>query len=794
LLAPLDPEKLYHPCDPEALALETTLDLEPLEGALGQERAFESLEFGVGVRHEGYNIYVMGSTGLGKHTLVRQALERRAREEARPADWCYVDNFRDRHAPITLRLPAGQGRELRHDMEQLIEDLLNAIPAAFQSTEYQRRSQEIHDEFKQREEAASSELSKNAEARGIALLHTPSGFTLAPVRDDKIIGPAEFEKLSEQEQERIGKAIETLKKELKATMEQIPIWQREMRKRVKALSQETTEITVSQLIRELESKYREQPQVLTYLGQVSADIIEHGELFLQESKDGSKPSPQDAEFTRYRVNVLVDNADTQGAPVVLADNPTYQNLIGRIEHMAQMGTLITDFTLIKPGALHHANGGYLVLDADKLLTHPFAWDGLKRVLSAREIRIESLERLLSLASTISLEPEPIPIDLKVVMIGERLLYYLLKYYDPRFSVLFKVASDFAEHLPRAPDNDRLYARLIATLLRERKLRPLERAAVARVVEHSARRAEDGERLSLQTGGLLDLLREADYWAGKAGRDCVLRDDVQHAVDAQIRRVSQLRERLQEEILRNTLLIDTDGAQLAEVNGLSVVQMGDMAFGTPTRISATARLGSGEVVDIEREVEQGGHIHSKGVMILTSFLGRRFARHQPLSLSASLVFEQTYGEVEGDSASAAELCALLSAIGDVPLSQSLAVTGSINQHGEVQAIGGVNEKIEGFFEICRARGLTGRQGVVIPEANVKHLMLRRDLIDAVSEGRFHVYAARTIEQIMELLTGLAAGVPDSEGLFPEGSFNRLVQQRLAEWSALRHQYASPEREG
>jgi lon-related putative ATP-dependent protease len=787
LLRPLDPDLLYHRCDAEGLPFEHTDELEPLDESLGQERALEALEFAASMEHEGYNVYVMGSTGLGRHTLVHKTLDACSRDQAPPSDWCYVNNFRDHHSPVALRLPAGRGGEFRRDMEQLVEDLINAISAAFQSSELQRRAQEIHDEFKALEEEASTALGKRAEEQGIALLHTPNGFTLAPVRDDKMLEPDEIEKLSEEEQQRIAKAIEELKKELKTIIEKIPIWQREMRKRFKALHREITQMTVSELMRELENKYQDLPQVLAYLEQVREDVIEHGEQFRQEGPEDSQPHPKDTILIRYRVNLLVNNAQTEGAPVVVCDNPTYQNLIGRIEHVAHMGTLTTDFTLIKPGALHHANGGYLILDADKVLTQPFSWGALKRVLTAREIHIEPLERLLSLAGTISLEPQPIPVDIKVVLIGERLIYYLLKHYDPRFSLLFKVASDFAEDLVRVPENDELYARLVAKLAKQEQLAPFDRDAVARAVEHSARLAGDGEKLSLRTDALLDLLRESDYWARKAGRKLIAREDVQRAVDSANRRLSQLRERLHEEILRDTLMIDTDGAQLAQVNGLAVFQLGDHSFGTPTRISATARVGSGEIVDIERETEQGGTIHSKGVMILGAFLGRRFARNQPLSLSASLVFEQTYGEVEGDSASVAELCALLSAIGDLPLNQSLAVTGSVNQHGEVQAIGGVNEKIEGFFDICRARVLSGKQGVVIPETNVKHLMLRQDLIDAVRAGRFHIYAAKTVEQVMELLTGLSAGVPNAEGLFPRSTVNGLIQARLLEWTALRQQF-------
>jgi lon-related putative ATP-dependent protease len=492
---------------------------------------------------------------------------------------------------------------------------------------------------------------------------------------------------------------------------------------------------------------------------------------------------------RYEVNVLVDHGESEGAPVIYEDNPTFQNLVGRVEHVAQMGTLLTDFTLIKAGTLHQANGGYLILDARKVLTQPYAWDGLKRTLRSGKIRIESVGQMLSLVSTISLKPEPIPLNVKVAILGEQLLYYLLWQLDPDFRELFKVAADFAGDIDRSEDNQRLYARLIATLGRREQLRPFERTGVARVIEHSARVAGDSEKLSTQVRGLADLLREADYWAGQTGKDAVTAAEVQRAIDARVYRSDRMRERSQEAILRDTVLIDTDGAQVGQVNGLSVISLGDFWFGRPTRITAQVRLGKGKVIDIEREVELGGPIHSKGVLILSGFLGGRYAGERPLSLSASLVFEQSYAGIEGDSASSAELYALLSRISGIPIKQSLAVTGSVNQLGRVQAIGGVNAKVEGFFDVCKARGLTGDQGVLIPTSNVKHLMLRHDVVEAVESGQFHVYAVDTIDQGIEILTAQPAGEPDAAGDYPEGSVNHLVQARLSELIEKRMAFAA-----
>jgi lon-related putative ATP-dependent protease len=490
---------------------------------------------------------------------------------------------------------------------------------------------------------------------------------------------------------------------------------------------------------------------------------------------------------RYQVNVLVDHSESEGAPVIYEDNPTYQNLVGRVEHMAQMGALLTDFSLIKAGTLHQANGGYLILDARKVLTQPYAWDGLKRVLQSGKIRIESVGQMLSLVSTISLEPEAIPLQVKVALFGEQLLYYMLWQLDPDFRELFKVAADFASDMDRSDDSQQLYARLIATLVRQDELRPFDRSAVARVIEHSARTVGDADKLSTQMRGLNDLLQEADYWAGQSKKEAVTAADVQRAIDAQIFRSDRMRERAQEAILRETLLIDTEGAQVGQVNGLSVISLGNFWFGRPSRITAQVRLGKGEVIDIEREVKLGGPLHSKGVLILSGFLGARYAGESPLSLSASLVFEQSYGGVDGDSASSAELYALLSAIAQVPIKQSLAVTGSVNQFGQVQAIGGVNAKIEGFFDICLARGLTGEQGVLIPAANVKHLMLRQDVVEAVEKGQFHVYSVETIDQGIDILTGVPAGEPDEVGCYPEGTINYRVKKRLSELAEKRQAF-------
>ena len=781
----LAPEALCKRCDPERLAFETTAELPDLTEVLGQARATEAIRFGIGIRRDGYNLYVLGEPGTGRRTVVHRFLEQRAAAEPAPSDWCYINDFEQPHKPRVLRLPAGTGARLRRDMEQLMEDLRAAIPAAFESEEYRSRRHELEEELKERREGAFDALRGEAEKHDIALIRTPGGMAFAPTRAGEVVSPEDFEKLPEPERKRIETAIASLQERLERIVHQLPQWRREGQRKIRDLDRDVTMSAVGQHIAELKKEYAALAEVLAYLDAVQQSVIENADDF-KRTEEGPELSVFGISISRgagapslrqYTVNLLVDHGATRGAPVVYEDNPTFNGLIGRAEHLAQMGALVTDFTLIKPGALHRANGGYLMLDARKVLLQPYAWEGLKRALASREVRVESLGQALSLVSTVSIEPAPIPLDVKVVLFGERLLYYLLHHYDPEFGELFKVAADFEDRMDRDPDGDRLYARLIATLARKENLLALDRAACARVIEQAARMAADTDKLSVRLRDIADLLREADYWAREDKRQVVTAADVQHALDAKIYRTDRVRQRLQEEIVRGTILIDTHGAKVGQINGLSVVDLGEFAFGHPSRITARARLGKGEVLDIQREVELSGPIHSKGVLILSGFLGARYCPDRPLSLAASLTFEQTYGEVEGDSASSAELYALLSALAEAPIRQSFAVTGSVNQHGEIQAIGGVNEKIEGFFDVCKRRGLTGEQGVLIPAANVRHLMLRHDVVQAVAEGKFHIYPVATIDQGIEILTGLPAGERDENGLFPDGSINERAEVKL-----------------
>ena len=788
---PLDPALLCRRCDPQSLSFKTTDEIEDLDRIIGQPRAVDAVRFGIEIRHGGYNIFALGHPGTGRHALVHQFLTEKAASMPPPQDWCYVNNFAQPHKPRALKLTAGRGIALQQDMERVIEDLRTAIPATFETEEYRARKQVVEEEFKERQEKAIGAVEQEAQAQGIAMLRTPVGLVFAPVVDGEILPPDKFEALPEAERRRLEEKVAALKERLQQTLHKMPRMEREVREKIKALNREVTTFAVGHLIEELRKDYEDLPDVVRYLEEVQEDVVENSDDFRRPEETPSlmgiplpamKPS-----FARYQVNLLVDHSAAKGAPVIDGEFPTYQNLLGRIEHLAQMGALTTDFTLIKAGLLHKANGGYLLLDAQRVLSQPFAWEGLKQALRAGNVQIESLAQALSLVSTVSLEPEPIPLDLKVVLVGPAWIYYLLCQLDPDFNDLFKVAADFEDQIPRTAENSDLYVRMIATVARKEKLRPLDRGAAARVIDRSARMAGDGEKLSARLRSVTDLLRETDYWAGQAGRKVATAEDVERAIGAQIHRSDRLRERVQEEIRRGTILIDMQGAKTGQVNALSVIDLGQFVFGRPSRITARVRLGSGDVLDIEREVELGGPIHSKGVLILSSFLGGRYAVDRPLSLSASLVFEQSYSGVEGDSASCAELCALLSALAEAPIRQSLAVTGSVNQHGEVQAIGGVNEKIEGFFDLCHAAGLTNEQGVLIPASNVKHLMLSQEVVDAAAAGRFHIYAVETFDQGIELLTGIVAGERDASGGFPEGTINQRVEARLIDLSEKRARY-------
>lgn len=786
---PLPPGKLYRHADLSALAFATTDDLDPLPGLPGQARVEEAIGLGAAIGARGFNIFAIGRAGARIGESIHALLEQTARSRPAPPDWVYVSAFATPHRPRALSLPPGRGPELQDALAEMMEELRAALPAMFEGEDYQRRRSAIDASLHGQAEAAFTALAEKAETKGVAIIRTPMGFAVAPAKDGKVVPPEEFAGWSEEKQAAQRQHIEAIEKELEQTLRAIPRFEKQRRDAVRALDRETAKFVIDQAVDDAAKPFAALPAVTEHLEAVRADLIEHVQLFLEQPGQGADALPPGlrvgSPLDRYAVNVLVTrNGDAIGAPVVEELHPTLGNLLGRIEHLPIQGALVTNFRMIRPGALHRANGGTIVIDARALLTEPFSWEALKRALTRGEIVIEDLARFVGLTQTVSLEPDPIPLNAKVVLVGERFLYYLLYAYDPEFAQHFKVLADFDDEAPRTPEGEAMLARLVAMLARQGKARPLDRDAVARTVEHAARLAGDQERLTLLVEDLRDLVIEAGHWAGAAGRAAATRADMDRAIAEQRRRQERPVLLTRESILRGLALIDTAGMRVGQVNGLSVLGIGGLAFGRPTRITARVRPGGGRILDIEREVELGGPIHSKGVLILSGFIAGRYATDAGMSLQASLVFEQSYGEVEGDSASAAELIALLSAVGGLPLRQDLAITGSVNQHGDIQPIGGVNEKIEGFFEICAARGLTGTQGVIIPASNVQHLMLREEVVEACAEGRFAIHAVSGIDEALALLTGRPAGARGVEGRFPYGSVNGRVEAALARFARLR----------
>ena len=793
----LSPAELERPCRPEDIPFATTDDARLVEGIVGQERAVGALRFGVGIRGHGYNLFALGPPGVGKRTLLRELLEQRPDPAAVPSDWCYVHDFGAPERPRALELPAGTGTRLAEDMERAVTELRVAMQSAFDGEEYRTRNHKLVGSFEARQERALAQVRDAAKPNDIGVVRTDSGVAVAALVEGAPIEPDKFDALPQERRERLNVELERVGGEVEVLLGKFDEWGREHRDATDALDRETAAAVAGRVLAGLRARYAELPAVLDYLSQVELDVIDSADELLEESAEELESTMRRAlkseqtdgpSLHRYEVNVLVDSSKLTGAPVVYEANPTHGNLIGRIEHESQFGALITNFTLIKAGALHRAVGGYLILDALRVLEQPLAWDALKQTLRSGEIRLEAPGQTLGLVPTVSLEPAPVPLGrTKLILLGDRALYYQLAEADPDLLELFKVLLDFEEDLERRPETQALYANLVATLVKKEGLRPFDRGSVARVIEQAARSAEDSSKLSMHMRRIADLLREADFWAGEAHHAVATAADVQTAIDAQRHRGGRAQEQLQEAIRRGDVLIDTAGERSGQVNGLSVYQLGEQAFGHPTRITARVRLGKGEVIDIEREVKLGGPIHSKGVLILAGFLGARYAQRVPLSVSATVVFEQSYGSVEGDSASLAELCALLSALSGVPARQSLALTGSVNQQGEAQSIGGVNEKIEGFFDVCRDAGLTGDQGVIIPKSNVKNLMLRRDVVEAVESGRFQVYAIDDVDDAIALLTGRLAGARDDAGRFAEGSVNALVEARLVSFAEGAREY-------
>jgi len=771
-------------CDTEQFDFETTDDLPELEDTIGQERALRSIEFSLGMSESGFNLYISGEAGTGRTSSIMNLLKKRAKTEPAPHDWCYVHNFKSPDNPIALALKAGMGSELEKDMAELLTNVRNDIPKALESKDYENQKTAIVLQHQEKNNTIFSALEQEAQEKGFSLQRTVSGLVMIPQKEGRNFTQEEYEALPAEEKKKIDDIGNELKEKLADLVSQIRENEKIVKENLAKLDRSLGMSAVGHYIEPLKEKYAEFSRVLTYLDDVQEDILLNLEDFKgiqqQPPFPGLKLPTQTPSFERYIVNLFVDNCEQCGAPVVFEANPTYNNLFGRVDHIMQAGGVATtNFTLIKPGALHKAGNGYLVVNARDILTSPFSWDALKRCIRNSEIKIEDVLEQYRIITVVSLKPEPIPMQAKIIMIGSPWIYYLLFNVEPDYRKFFKVKADFESRVTNTPETIKDFALFISSHCSREQLRPFDRGAVAGIIEYSGRMVEDQEKFSTQFMEIADLIREADFWAGREGSSTVTRTYVKQAIDEKIYRSNLAEERLQELIADGTILVDTSGSEVGQVNGLSVMTLGDYAFGRPSRVTARVFMGKGGMVNIEREVKLSGPIHDKGVLILTGYLGGKFAHDKPLSFSASICFEQSYGGIDGDSASSTELYALLSSLSGIPLKQGIAVTGSVNQLGKVQPIGGVNYKIEGFFAVCKAKGLTGEQGVMIPRSNLRNLMLKDEGVEAISAGRFHLWSVETIDQGIEILTGVPAGEKGPDGSYPEGTINQKVDMRLRE---------------
>ena len=772
---PLTTDKLRRFQDPDSFSFETTGDLPASSHIIGQPRGTRAIEFGIGIESQGYNIYVLGNTGTGRTTAIERFLQERTRHRPTPEDWIYVHNFTTPHEPRAIELPAGEGAVFQERMERLIANLKVDLPQAFDTDTYRDTIEAVHQAFEDERAELLRGLQHKAAAANLALLKTPSGYLVAPVQDGRQLSPADLQQMPVAQRQGLEQQRQALTGELEEVLQQIHQMEQQARLEMKQIDRQVADTAVQHHFENLRALYQGQTEMLLYLEEVRQDV-------LNQIDDFTPPLDRSEviDLSRYEVNVIIDNARTAGAPVVVEANPTFHNLFGRLEYEMRSGYLSTHFTNVRGGSLHRANGGYLIMDAQDLVRNGDAWEGLKRAIKAQAIQVQpqaTVDAGRVLAK--SLDPEPIPLAVKVILIGSLGLYYYLHEQDEDFSTLFKVRADFNSTMPRHEEHVEEYALFIARLCHEENLPHFDRTAVAKIVEYGSRLAEHQEKLSTLFGTIADLIREAGYWAGGNDRTLVTAADVQQALAERTQRANRMEEELLEQILDGSIFIATEGSVVGQVNGLAIIETGDYSFGQPGRITARTFMGEEGVVHIERETEMSGPIHEKGVLTLTGYMGGTYAQHQPLSLTASLTFEQNYVMIDGDSASCSELYAMLSSLGEIPVRQGIGVTGSVNQRGEVQPIGGVNEKIEGFFRLCRTRGLTGEQGVVIPASNADNLMLHEDVVAAIGEGQFHIWSINHIDEGIELLTGVPAGRRDESGEYPEGTVHHRVQTRLFE---------------
>ena len=785
-------EKLRNVCDTNFLHCESTKDLVPLSEIIGQERAVRALKFGLGIKEHGFNMYVAGYPGTGRKTAVKNFVEAQAKLQPVPPDWCYVNNFGNQYEPKAIKLPAGKGKEFREDMKNFIENAKTAFPKAFESDDYIAKREATIKGLENQRKQLIDELSIKAQREGFVIQTTPIGILLIPVLDGKPLSEEEMLALPQKTKEKFSEKREALEIEFRNTMRLLIDMERKIHEALKKLNKEVALYALGNQVESLMEKYNSTLEVTAYLKEVENDILDNLQQFIRRGEPEQQllfPMPwmKEEPYKKYEVNVVIDNSNIAGAPVVVETNPTYHNLLGRTEKEAQFGALTTDFSMIRSGAIHRANGGYLIIPVEDLLRNPFSYDGLKRDIRDAKMSIEEPEERYGFLSVKTLKPQPIPLTAKIILIGTPNIYQLMFSLDPDFQELFKIKAEFDTTMPRTDEKVQQYGAFVCSLCDKEGLRHLDGSGLAKIVEFSSRIIEDQLKLSTQFSSIADIIRESNYYAAQENAEFITGTHVKKAIEEKIYRSKLIQEKIQEMITRGFFLIDTVDQKVGQVNGLSVMGLGDFAFGTPSRVTASIGLGREGVIDIEREAKMGGPIHTKGVLILSGYLNDKYARDNPLSLSARLVFEQNYGGVEGDSASSTELYAILSSLSGLSIKQYLAVTGSVNQKGEVQAIGGVNEKIEGFFEVCKAKGLTGQQGVMIPESNVQNLMLKEEVVDAVKAGKFNVYSVRTIDEGIEVLTGTKAGQRRADGTYEEGTVNYLVDKQLREMAEKLKEY-------
>ncbi len=788
-------EQLYRKCNPHKFGFSSTAELEEMMSALGQDRAISAVELGINIKSKAYNLFCLGPEGTGKTSLVKRILKKEAKKRPTPDDWAYIYNFDEPYKPKAINFPAGEAMEYAKDIDNLIEMFENTLPSLLDSDEYHATINIIERKYKEKKDEYIRMLQKKAKGRSVSLLQMQVGLVVAPVKNGEVLSPEAFDQLPEDEKQSLMDDLDFMQQEIESSAKDLPNYENKKHKEIHEIKENFLRAAIKPKIDKLRKKYSSNKKAVEFLKNIQKYILENVEEFLPNNEPPANLNSADDDplnlllsrmnkqeenkYAKFKVNVIVKNSPLSGAPLVILDHPTQGNLVGKVEKLQQYGALLTDFSLIKAGALQQANGGFLLIDARKLILQPFAWDSLKRALSSKNIKIEAPSDETSF-TTISLDPEPIPLDVKVILTGDEDLYELLLEKDPDFSDFFRVKADFGILMDRTEENEIEYAKLVGSLSKKKKLRSLNPQAVARVIEYASRIAEDSEKLTAHISSIGDLLREADYWARKSKAKQIGKNHIEQAIEAQIYRSDRIKEAMIEQIDKGTILLDVTGEKVGQINGLVVYDFGEHSFGKPARITTQVRLGNGEFFNIEREIALSGPIHTKGVLILQSLLANRFAKTSPLSLNASIVFEQSYGGVDGDSASSTEYYCLLSAIADLPIRQSIAVTGSINQFGEIQPIGGVNEKIEGFFDVCSHNGLTGKQGVIIPRTNVSNLMLREDIQKAVDEGVFHIYAIDTVDDGIEILTGIPAGTADKDGNYPKNTVNWMVKKSLEKY--------------